>query len=610
MKEYVYLWIECFNALNDLGGEQYLFEDQGISLSSKYRVLHTYKENKGKYSLTFDIEKTRFPENFFSDEIVDIKALVGENGTGKTTLIKRLLYPIIGSGFVDSMDKKISFVLIYEDDWKNGERKLFYFKSSCVLEDCEILFRNLSCEERNYTDAYKSENVIFYTGAVKDFLVTDQGADGCLDLSTNALLYSDEIDLHNKSNFLKETSKTDCFTNYVTMEYLRKVTFMSQFYEVFANDKKLKFRLPNIIIFAPSNIEIDNAILEIVGADKSAQDEWVILKNSQEMESFEEYFRLAVYLNAVRAPMSNAAMKDKVLSKIKKPNEIRKEGMKKVIEDYDGFLGEDGFSKRVEEALECLGEVRDFQNVILEKFHVKAKEGFYFDMTQERHRVIIKKFVEKCVELMHLTPFFTLNWRTQSSGEENFIKFFSRFYYALKIQKKKDDQNKSEENVKKSKYPDIHLLIDEADLYLHPEWQRCWLEEFCNIMSIILENIYPNNKPNLQVIISTHSPFIITDFPNESIVLLDQNEDKRTIVKNKHEVNPFGANLYDLLNDGFFLENSIGLFSEKLIEALVAYRRNQLDDPMLKTFLEKNAVYIESSIGDPIVRSLVKEMKK
>lgn len=48
------------------------------------------------------------------------------------------------------------------------------------------------------------------------------------------------------------------------------------------------------------------------------------------------------------------------------------------------------------------------------------------------------------------------------------------------------------------------LFIDEGDLYYHPEWQRLYISDLCKI----IEEAVPCN---LQIIIATNSPFILSD---------------------------------------------------------------------------------------------------
>ncbi|WP_342323150.1 AAA family ATPase [Kosakonia sp. BYX6] len=54
------------------------------------------------------------------------------------------------------------------------------------------------------------------------------------------------------------------------------------------------------------------------------------------------------------------------------------------------------------------------------------------------------------------------------------------------------------------------ILIDEVDLHLHPEWQREFLPRLVDVF------------PNLQFIVSTHSPFILQSVKEGELIDLDQ----------------------------------------------------------------------------------------
>ncbi|MDO6498186.1 AAA family ATPase [Photobacterium sanguinicancri] len=69
------------------------------------------------------------------------------------------------------------------------------------------------------------------------------------------------------------------------------------------------------------------------------------------------------------------------------------------------------------------------------------------------------------------------------------------------------------------------VIIDELDLHLHPKWQQ----------SIVLN--LENTFPNLQFIISTHSPLILTTVTSEQIKILRDEKGKEVTTP---ETNPYG----------------------------------------------------------------------
>ena len=96
------------------------------------------------------------------------------------------------------------------------------------------------------------------------------------------------------------------------------------------------------------------------------------------------------------------------------------------------------------------------------------------------------------------------------------------------------------------------LLIDEAENHLHPKWQKTFLNSILNIF------------PNLQIIITTHSPFIVSSVENSKVFVCKSEKDHSIIVdetdlySNKpieeilqsevFNTNPFNAEISELMN--------------------------------------------------------------
>ena len=97
-------------------------------------------------------------------------------------------------------------------------------------------------------------------------------------------------------------------------------------------------------------------------------------------------------------------------------------------------------------------------------------------------------------------------------------------------------------------YHHVNLIFDEAELYYHPEYQRQYITRLLEHLAMC--NINRTNIRSINVMIITHSPFILSDLPDTSILFLRKDEDKKEDVPQK----TLGANIYDLLKSGFFLD--------------------------------------------------------
>jgi len=144
-----------------------------------------------------------------------------------------------------------------------------------------------------------------------------------------------------------------------------------------------------------------------------------------------------------------------------------------------------------------------------------------------------------------------------------------------------------------------YIIIDEIDLYLHPTWQK----EILNIIITFLNF----KKRTFNIILTTHSPFLLSDIPKQNIIFLDTDEEGKCKVVDglKEKKQTFGANIHTLLSDSFFMEDGLmGEFAKgKIDKAITLLNQEYLSDEELK-YCEQ----IISIIGEPIVKNQLQRM--
>lgn len=156
-----------------------------------------------------------------------------------------------------------------------------------------------------------------------------------------------------------------------------------------------------------------------------------------------------------------------------------------------------------------------------------------------------------------------------SSGENNLLSTFASFYYIFGA----DYTNKNNgtytiynklENEKYQKCDNVILLIDEADLAYHPEWQR----EYIALLTAFLVRVYPSSCcKNIQIILSTHSPILLGDVPRQNVIYLRKGEHGQGMYADSSvELETFGQNILLLLQNSFFLKDgTMGRFAYNII---------------------------------------------
>ena len=176
-----------------------------------------------------------------------------------------------------------------------------------------------------------------------------------------------------------------------------------------------------------------------------------------------------------------------------------------------------------------------------------------------------------------------------SSGERALLNFMSRLYFASRIAEFLPETGFSWNE-------SILLLIDEIDLYLHPEWQR----QILNDLLTAIQEEFPRNY--FQIIITSHSPIILSDIPQENSIFLKRNEDGK-IVQDKHGIQTFGANIYTLYKDAFFIKDGLamGSFARGKINSWIEeIKEGRTDADDIKKKLEL--------IGEPIIRKRLEKI--
>lgn len=172
-------------------------------------------------------------------------------------------------------------------------------------------------------------------------------------------------------------------------------------------------------------------------------------------------------------------------------------------------------------------------------------------------------------------------FETLSSGEKQQAFVVSSILYHLgNIESVFRDNNKN-----RIAYSNVCIILEEIELYFHPQFQK-------NLIKYILDGIKQMSFVHIegiQLMMVTHSPFVLSDIPTSNILALENG------MQSKTELQTFGANIYDMLNTSFFLHNStIGDFAQWLIGRIILilriYENPQYGINMLDGGNEKNEV--------------------
>lgn len=211
-----------------------------------------------------------------------------------------------------------------------------------------------------------------------------------------------------------------------------------------------------------------------------------------------------------------------------------------------------------------------------------AEEGISLEEYSEKAYFLqsdTSSFVKNVDELLP-PPFFNIDFKlysvddnekknaisfeSLSSGEKQITLSLSTiFYFLSNLGFSNDSENNVIEKNKTSELSIINyrhacVILDELELYFHPEMQRTFIIRLLSG----LKQIHLGNIKSIHFLMATHSPFILSDIPRSNVLFLNKNGKPEDI----ESMHTFGANIHTMLEHSFFLKDgTIGAFAKRII---------------------------------------------
>lgn len=568
--ELIYMWIKDYKNI----------KKQGFNLSSKY--IFNYNEDSNKLILE------EFREGIFNDKkLIDIIAVIGKNGSGKSNLLEAIKKAYLLKLKSDSNSSILVFLkdeefLVFELNYD------FISTLSCESKVPKINFSNENIKE--IPKEIKNSHLIFYSPVFdfqnefeKDKIIKDISTSFLFHKDGNLLIYKDlvrEADFlyHTKIKVEKEPARLKIVVKEYEIENKNHITpiksnYFNSLYQSWKKDTILENSKASAKGFSKHNDEFRENVKKL----------------------FKNRMNVYLYLG-----LSNCT--EDLKNKIEKLHTI-------IFNDSNDFE-KDLFSNDID-SLEYKGieTIRNFyttlNNLPNECFYYE-KDSFYI-LIEHKNKEIINSFIRGYEALMNLPSkafstgerievvtehshqnnvtslmtiprFFDFEWTPKlSSGEKAYLQLYSRIYNAIKINSNRTDND------------NLLILIDEGELYFHPEWQRTYIDTLEKFIKALYDNF--GTKVNYKIILTSHSPFVVSDLPKENVILLGEEQGELQ--------NTFGANIYSLFKNSFFLKSSLGEFAQNKIKGVI----NDLSGEFsLSAERLAEIKYIISSIGEPLIK--------
>lgn len=534
--ELVYLWVESYKNI----------KNQGFNFSPRFSCKYDKNTNK----LIIDEKKDYvniFPNN------VNITAIVGENGSGKSSVFE-YLYRLLKSSH--EINKRPTNKL-FSPDYIRWQDAL-----NCILV--------VNIENKLYAIGRisKPENKLIFSGLSVDNLVRfyEINEEHTLDnesLRNFAELIGNEIE-HNSSVLWIDYSfgvpyiSHDNYHGY-EKDYFENSTRQRFFIE--PNKSYNKEKAINIRVEEEKNTK---RILNYFFNPKDNHSEVVDFFNPNILE---------LRINFTRLNLSSA---DRVSSKtLEALNNIYIE-----LHDRDSdYVIEMQKAKLLKENIGLLNELLNLTikyqinydlpiDINISKLKSTKNLDLLLDVLSQLPRYLTLDLVRDETEMRNVQRFSTL-----SSGEKGLLKIIGNLDYLIKI----------------TNSDSIILFFDEIEMYLHPEWQR----KFLYYIIPILESY---GQKQFFCLMATHSPFILSDLSKENIVFLEKGEQVYA------NIETFGANIHTLLSHGFFMKNGLmGEFAKSKINDVYDFLSSPNSNPHTN-LTQTKAQEIINLIGEPILK--------
>lgn len=576
--ELSFIWVKEFRNIRN----------QGFNISSRY----IFDFNSETKRLNFR-PNPKHINNFFGNGISNITGIVGQNGAGKTNLLELINY-VLNEGNT-KIDK--SFFIVYEI--APGQFKGFQHQIEVMysVDNYEINF-----------DPYLKNNPFF------DVIHFSNAFDGRKhDLSENTFDLSSNRFLINQfgENFLKlfysDVQTQIKFLGSENFELLSNVErgITGESNHLFPNRIKLISPTWGNILHRSKSFDLLITKLRPIRSEGNLLKQFCSayrkkINDNQSDNSiiyFTAFLIFIDYLLNVLTPIYQERLKtgdslenrvaeelDQILDIIVTLGTSRIDEIhRSITRDITSII--DNNNPYVEERLRFLTELGEFEfNGV-----IKTNEGTYSNRKVQfsiPYSIDIGRFVNKYIQATsNQSLTYNIEWEGISTGHRAFLSLFSRFHSIIKKLQKQD----------------VFITIDEGDLYFHPKWQVEFLYRLIKVLPPLLA------KSSIQIVLTTHSPFLVSDLLKSNLIFLkkDQRGDCKVIPSEQIEGDTFGGNVGELYLDAFFLKDKfISHFAREKIIQLVESIESEKESGIISEDSRK----LLNQLGEVLIKNKIEQL--
>lgn len=597
----VYFWSEKSNInLDNLKNREINFNS---SFQFKLAIID------GRYILEREREKEKqLPNDFFGKGISNISCIIGNNGSGKTTLIKDILLYQYFTVFKPKLRVNPSKqIFIYE------ENSIFYiYKSFSNLEinlpqETYVANNELHLTSVNLNTKYIYFSTSFNTDSlangihsnIYDISARKELEDISLKIATPKT-NSNSSNIYMNGKLIIEKYNKELFRNILDFIIKNEIVIDTIPYSDF-KEKLLNLKNKSKIIcnFNENNIFFEKPNIEMLRKNlfKKINDDELSKNNliNNILLKFWEYITAKITSDIVNYKLESNIVNEITIREKTEDIKIWLNNTFKIILQNIFYY----HSKMEGKNKNSNQDYKFYPNLSLDEFDISyLKDIIIFLLSSNKkikfdnNRFIFsykdnKVFFNKLLKWQRGYELYSLEFEEKfSSGELEFLNLI------VKLKNIGNNLNR---------VSNIIFFFEELEAFMHPEWQR----KIIDFLPSLKDSLPWLKDKNIQIILSSHTPFIVGDLPEKNIIFLNQNNQLSQLTKT------FGSNIYDLFKDNFLLESCFGEFSRKKIKKVIDLLIKDKEDKYNTEEIERNITEIEfiiDSIGEPLIKNKLEKM--
>lgn len=603
------------------------FQNVNINLGGRF-VFNYYPNNE---SLDFQINEF-YTDGFFdvvSQEQFDyavissVSAIVGENGTGKTTFLEFIkTYLVRGQGgfkakgIVGFEDvRNGSFHLYHSEDIKLSNASLdkiraagFSWKSTTerILPHNATLRDKLAITQYKIIPEDQRVDYIFFSNIFDRKQEVE--VEGLLNISTNHLLKQDMLTKIERGQFQPGIQFVE---EHRFSEVLRDISFITTFRNEHGN--LLGFELPTSI-----DVTIIESVLsrsydtdgyttpELISQIKQYRNK-IVAKNKLTVT---DYFKL----NFITTALCNFFNEYYKYSQFQPYDFKQQRSFEEFILtdfhetftvyiDYLVGLMKSNFANLYNQLIAVKQLITFLQEYFKDRKVTVEPLAIRFDLSNQQNADLFYSFYENFKASFQFESYLNFNWRDLSTGEKALLNIYSRFFYL-------SDQEISKRGENLILGRNIIVLLDEFELYLHPTWQKEALYKLLKILPVILRT-GTEHRRSIQIIFTTNAPILLSDIPATNVTFLKrENINGKSLLVIKDGLNDqhqtFASNIHTLLSDSFFMKS--GLMGELATVKINGVIRDLTKSHKISSARRNELAKIIQQIGEPVLKHKLMQM--